>query len=379
MKISSLDKCSGCGICSYVCPHNCISMSEDAIGHLYPVVDENNCSSCGLCQKMCHQNKDNQIFSARKAFACWSNDIKIRKKSTSGGIATVISHSFVNSGFSVYGSALEAGKISHIRVDDVSDIHRLQGSKYVESSLIEVIPQIEKDLRLGKAVVFFGTPCQCSSVEVLFKKYRNNLYLVELICTGVPPQRLLWEHIGTNEISDIRFRDSIGTQLTVFKSDRMIYQKPVWKDLFLMGFSTHLYFRDSCYNCKYASLNRCSDITIGDFWGIGKDFTGRNDVSPGLSLALINSDKGEAIFKRIANDIFYEERNVEEAISGNPRYYSPSEKHKNSDLFREIYKKKGFKIAIKCSLRKERFSYFMYTIKRAIKDAFLKLKNRNSI
>ena len=52
MKISSLDKCSGCGICSYVCPHNCISMSEDAIGHLYPVVDENNCSSCGLCQKM---------------------------------------------------------------------------------------------------------------------------------------------------------------------------------------------------------------------------------------------------------------------------------------------------------------------------------------
>ena len=57
-------------------------------------------------------------------------------------------------------------------------------------------------------------------------------------------------------------------------------------------------YRESCYQCNYANLNRVADITVGDFWGIlncHPDFYS----SKGVSSVFINTDKGKKLFERM--------------------------------------------------------------------------------
>lgn len=368
MEICKRNLCTGCGVCSDVCPRECISMNENKIGHLYPTIDTSKCINCHLCEKTCPTNRKLNNNQAKEAYASWSLDNNERKNSTSGGIATVLSDLFVQNENVVYGSALLNHKIQHIRVENQCDISLLQGSKYVESPIINILPQIKSDLDNGKKVLFIGTPCQCAAISALKSNKKENLFVVELICTGVPPQKLLWEHLKGYKVEKIRFRDNIGTQLSVWNDNNLTYQKPIWKDYFLMGFSKHLYFRESCYKCKYASKDRVADLTIGDFWGLGKMIPFEKDTTSGVSVVFVNDEKGEYLFEKIKNKIYFEERLLEEAINGNPRYYSPSWKHKNNSRFIELYESYDFDKALKKSLRKERVKYYLYSKKRELKD-----------
>lgn len=366
MEICNLEVCSGCGLCSISCPKKCILMNENSIGHLYPKIDESQCVKCGKCKRICPTNNEPKQFKAKKVYACWSLDECIRTKSTSGGLATVIAENVLKCGGVVYGAALVNNHINHIRVTKVEELDLIQGSKYVESPIVTIINSIISDLSTNMKVLFIGTPCQCAAIRQLGGK-KENLILVELICTGVPPQKLLWEHLGLNSADTIRFRDEIGTQLTIKKDGLTVYQKPVWKDYFLMGFSKHLYFRDSCYSCRYASLERVADITIGDFWGLGKVTPFEQNIKNGVSALFINNSTGELVFNSIKEKIFYEERELREAIEGNPRYYNASEKHPNREMFIDTYRKKGFRKALKKALKKERIKYAIFSLSRVVK------------
>ena len=48
--------------------------------------------------------------------------------------------------------------------------------------------------------------------------------------------------------------------------------------------------RELCYNYKYSNLNRMSDITLGDFWGIEKVCKFPNKIR-GVLAVLVNSSK----------------------------------------------------------------------------------------
>ena len=188
------------------------------------------------------------------------------------------------------------------------------------------------------------------------------------------PQKLLWEHLGYTDKKPekIRFRDKTGTRLTVIDNGEKVYQKAVYEDYFLMGFSKHLYFRESCYSCNFATKERCSDITLGDFWGLGKEKPFFHDIKNGVSVALINNEKGQKLFGEVSEEIFYEERDVSEAIKGNPRYTSPSKAHQNKEKFLMEYEKYGFKKALKRALKKERIKYLVFEGKQMLKKILKK-------
>ena len=59
--------------------------------------------------------------------------------------------------------------------------------------------------------------------------------------------------------------------------------------------------KDVCKNCKFNRFPRSGDITIGDFWGIGK-IDPRLDDGHGTSLVIINSDKGELLFSQVKEE-----------------------------------------------------------------------------
>lgn len=95
------------------------------------------------------------------------------------------------------------------------------------------------------------------------------------------------------------------------------------------------------------------DITIGDFWGLGKEIPFEHDTKNGVSVALINNKKGALFFDEIKDKIFFEKRPISEAINGNKQLMAPTNKHKNHELFLKIYSEKGIKKALEETLVKK--------------------------
>ena len=53
--------CSGCTVCTHLCPEQCISMKKDKMGFAYPEVDGVNGVDCGLGERVCPGCKDFQM------------------------------------------------------------------------------------------------------------------------------------------------------------------------------------------------------------------------------------------------------------------------------------------------------------------------------
>lgn len=115
----------------------------------------------------------------------------------------------------------------------------------------------------------------------------------------------------------------------------------------MFGFLRGLFFRNNCYSCPYACAERISDFTISDFWGLGKDAGFEN--GKGVSAVLVNSEKGEILFKEVSLDAVCVARNVTEAVRGNGQLQYPSKRHRNYYRFQKSYPLIGFeKAAKKC-------------------------------
>ncbi len=370
MEICEKSYCVGCGACAASCPKNCIEMKEDEFGFLYPKVNEELCANCGKCKAVCPVNASVDKSKASAVYACYSNDEKERKSCTSGGAATILSKMVVSSGGVVYGSALTDKGIKHIRIDNALGLEKIKGSKYVQSPIFEILMPLKADLEKERTVLFIGTPCQAAAIRSFLGKPYDNLIVVDLICTGVPPQKMLYENLGISpsDAKKMIFRDETGSRLTAIDDKGgLFYQKPSKEDLFYMGFANKLTFRPSCYLCEFASEDRTSDITLGDFWGLGKTVPFEESQKDGVNCVFLNTSKGEKVFAAAKDKMFAKEREISEAISGNPRYNTCSAAHKNREKFLSLYKTKGFRKAAFRALKKE-------AVKNAIEQTLRRIK-----
>lgn len=104
-----------------------------------------------------------------------------------------------------------------------------------------------------------------------------------------------------------------------------------------MYYQTFFYgntYRDSCYSCQFANPNRCSDITIGDFWGIN-DVDVIKKANKGVSCVLLNTEKAKRFFDAIG-DVYKYEQPVNDAINGNAQLKSPTRMTLRTKIFRNL-------------------------------------------
>lgn len=363
--------CTGCSLCSVICPVSCISMREGRGGHLYPSVDMKSCTDCGLCHKSCpanHSGTDGILKKAAEAYAAWAKDRSEYMTSTSGGAAAVLSRHFISAGGVVYGCTVCPGggakgsrepfSVKHIRVDSIEGLAKLKGSRYVQSSIRDALPLVRKDARDGLPVLFIGTPCQVAAVRGLFRKVPESLTLVDIVCHGVPSVALLRKYIGgylhidPADVTDIVFRKAGGFTMEIYghsgrkPGNGLLYThkelsglrtEELYYNLFMDGFT----YRDSCYRCPYASDSRMSDMTIGDFWGLGKDVP---DHPHGVSLILPVTEKGKRLVPVIENDMYLFRRSVQEAVAGNAQLRAPWKKSMRIRIFRMLSPAFGLKV-----------------------------------
>ena len=365
--------CTACAACMNICPHEAIIMQEDKLGYQFPQIDVSRCVDCGLCRKACPVLHPIKLHEPNKVYAVVSRDRQEHLTSSSGGAASVISRFLLEQGGIVYGcSEKNYLDISHVRVESVNDLNSLKGSKYVQSNIGLCYRAIKKDLRNNKNVLFVGTPCQVAGLKCFLQKEYENLYTVDLICHGVSSQRILREDIEKNEIHNcsengrqiyVKFRwkaqygIQFGIQLwQIEKEMRLLKSTRFPYNSYITAFMTGLSFRENCHQCIYAQSKRIGDLTIGDFWGLGALAKTTIKTREGVSLLLVNTNKGLEIVQYVTNRLALEERTLDEAVRGNTNLRQPSPRPVNKDVFKKVLRQKGLKEACHAALpRKQHY------------------------
>ncbi len=379
-KIVDLKECSGCHACYSICPQKCIYMKENPEGFLYPEIDEEKCINCSLCEKVCPviQDKNGNSDICAKAYACYNTNEEVRKKSSSGGIFTLIAEKIIDMGGVVFGAAFDDEfNVVHKYVDNRDDLDELRGSKYVQSTIGSAYVDTKRLLDAGRMVLFTGTPCQIDGLlNFLGKKY-DNLYTQDLICHGVASPnvwRKYMEYMKKSENSKIKnvyFRNKkFGWKnfcMQLEFENNVIYTRKHGEDLFVKSFLKNLILRQTCYACRSKTLNRNSDITLADFWGIEYVVPDMND-DKGTSLIMVNSSKGQRLFRRIVGNIIYKEVALEQALVFNSAAYKSVSYNKKRERFFGNLSQKNFKKNVEIYTKTDLWLKIARKIKQILKN-----------
>lgn len=357
----SKENCCGCGACVQRCPHGCISFSKDDEGFYYPIVDKSRCTHCGVCEKVCPALQNYKEELPTIAYACINKNSEIQKESSSGGVFTSIAQYILSKQGVVIGAALdERFSVRHLVIDQVDELYKLRGSKYVQSNIMDIFSETEKYLSQGRMVLFSGTSCQVAALKCFLRKDYENLICVDVVCHGVGSPGIYEQYLdeiqneAKSRIADVRFRDKtvdwIKFSMKISFESGECYCRPLSEDSYLQGFIANLYLRPSCYECKYKSGKCCSDFSIADYWGIKKIVPNFFDPM-GVSMVLLHTKKAEEIFDGIRNDVECAITGIDDAIRCNPAIIASATRPRNRAKFYKAIKRMSFVDAVDYSLK----------------------------
>lgn len=325
--------CCGCNNCENVCPEKCIKMIEDKEGFLVPAVDENACIECGMCLRKCPVLNDNRITCEPDVYAVHNKNSETIMKSSSGGIFSLVADEIFSMDGVVWGAVLDEkeNEVVFKSAKNISEIAPMRGSKYVQSILNDTFIKIEDDLKKEKRVLFSGTPCQCAALKSYLGVDYDNLYIVDIICHGVPSTGLFKKYMEWLEkkekspVTEYKFRTKEygwGMKLSYKCGEKLKHKNSIF-DPYNCNFLNCNIYRESCYKCKYATKERCGDITLGDYWGVLRehpDFYYKD----GVSLVLVNSEKGKKLFDGFKDKTDYIQSSFDKAVKHNENLRKPS-------------------------------------------------------
>lgn len=248
-------------------------------------------------------------------YAIWSTDPDVRAQSTSGGAFFLLARQVIAEGGVVVGAAYDDDwrHVRHRCARTVDELRPLMRSKYVYSDFTASVAEIADELKLGKRVLFVGTPCQVAAVKVRFREAGDQLITVDFVCHGTPKPEVFAAWIDDLEsrhgerVVGYEFRHkkhgwNFSESRVQFDSGRVVHLSG-GNDPYFMGFSLNVFLRDCCYSCKYANLNRPGDLTIADCWRVATSHP-QYDDGKGTSLMLVNSNVGQRLFDSIDRKLY---------------------------------------------------------------------------
>ncbi|WP_162302512.1 Coenzyme F420 hydrogenase/dehydrogenase, beta subunit C-terminal domain [Acetivibrio mesophilus] len=321
--ITNKKDCCGCSACAQRCPKKCITMKENFEGFLYPNINNAACISCGLCEKVCPIQNKEEKESFLGAYVAYANDLQLRERSSSGAIFSLCVERVLEMGGVVFGAAFDEDfAVQHIKIDKLEELWKLQGSKYLESCIGNSFNEAEQFLKQGRTVLFSGTCCQIEGLKHFLGCEYDNLFTIDVLCHGVPSPKV-WKRYwseknklyGKGQSVSFRDKENGWKQYDVkftFENDK-VYKESAYKNPYMKLFLNDICLRLSCHDCKFKSLNRLSDITLGDSWGIEK-YKPHMDDDKGTSVVLIHSEKGRRLFDSCKEKMTFEEAEVDKIL-----------------------------------------------------------------
>ena len=328
--VCELNMCNGCMACVEKCHRNAITIKDD-LKYYNALIDTKKCVDCGLCTKVCPRENDNDMSKPKWWYQGWA-DSEIREYASSGGAASAIIRTFIKNGGYVASCLFDSGKFVFEVTNEMAVARKFAGSKYVKSNPEKIYGKIQSLLKANQKVLFIGLPCQVAAVNQ-FIKDKTNLVTADLICHGTPSPYLLKKCLqeyghDINTLTDINFRikslyelNRDGKPIAAFHT----------MDNYLIAFLHSYDYTENCYSCKSATLDRVSDITLGDSWGT--ELSG--EVKNGVSLILCQSEKGKELIESAGLNLL--DVDINNAISHNEQLNKPSKCSKSRDQFFENY------------------------------------------
>lgn len=377
-KICEENKCTGCYTCYNICPNNAIIMNDFGIDGVKPIINVEKCINCYLCEKSCPINShDFYNFNLPAKAFVYKSQKQNSERSSSGGAAFTLYSEFLNENGVVYGANnIENNEFSFVRITDQNNLYKLQGSKYVHCHIGKIFKLIKNDLVSKKKVLFIGTPCQVAGLNMFLRADYKNLYTVDLICHGVPSQKILFDSINKKQnytsIADrISFRNNIEYVLNVFQNNKILFSDDLGKNGYMKEFMRGTIYRENCYSCSYARNERISDLTIGDFWGLSEDSKLFNKKNEGISVLLPITNKGYELIEILRRNGIIEKRPLSEALNGNAQLNHPTKKINEYYIIRKNISKGINKAYKKCRTKREIVRDIPY-----IHNIYVKIKYR---
>ncbi len=350
---ASSELCTGCSACVNACPVHCIDMTRDKMGFLYPQIDNERCMDCKLCEKICPviHFPSLKIDDPPKTYAARYIDGEIRIASSSGGLFMLLSRYIILQGGVVFGASFDETfhKVEHIAVESISELCKIQGSKYVQSEMGHSYKVVEEYLKQDKPVLFSGTGCQIAGLKAYLSKDYDNLYLIDVVCHGVPAPEVWDDYLSFLEkkyrgkIKNISFRDKRNGwknySLVITFENGKTYSADRVKDPYMYGFLHDIFTRPSCSQCSFKGLERISDITLGDLWG-AESIAPDLDDNKGTSLVMVSSEKGKQLFEEIEADLEYRQICIIDVIEKNTAIVKSCNRYLDSMNFEKEFKSK---------------------------------------
>ena len=321
------------------------------------------------------------------AFAAFVNNDAIRSHSTSGGLFTLLAERTISAGGVVYGAAFDDGlHVVHTAVRSMDELDRLRRAKYAPSKMGNTFAEMEALLEQGTRVLFSGTPCQVAGLYRYLKlddyqtddqngkesvKWdRDNLLLVDLVCHGVPTEKAWESYLKFRQqedlqealASEVNFRSkSTGWgQYSVSMKYPSGYEYSCKSryDSYMIAFVSNMILRPACNKCQFKGVERCSDFTLGDFWGVWDLKPEMND-DKGISTVLVHSERGKKIWQEISEKVISEPLTLEEAYHMNNSMIEASVVHPLRDELLSRIETEGFAPveAEAAKIRKERMEH----------------------
>ena len=326
MNISDIKDCYGCGVCTTVCSKQIIKITLNKDGFYEPYITNIvKCTDCGLCREACSYVHDDLFLQDRciRSYAAWSNDDKVRRKCSSGGVGFEIGRTLIKDGYKVCGVKYvpETNRAEHYIASTVEELIPSIGSKYIQSYTVDGFKAINRK----EKYLVTGTPCQIDSFRRYILKFRceDNFVLMDFFCHGVPSM-WLWQKYtkevervtgkityaswrnkftgwhdswamsidGTNTGEKVNWHDSYNV---LIRGKKGFYNSRLSQgDAFYRLFLSDACLGKACYEkCKFKYDKSSADIRIGDLWG--KTY---QDDEDGVSAAIAFTNKGNKVLKQ---------------------------------------------------------------------------------
>jgi coenzyme F420-reducing hydrogenase beta subunit/polysaccharide pyruvyl transferase WcaK-like protein len=348
-----LDLCISCEICSEVCPVSAIKMNE-TYGQYLPEFDTKKCIKCGLCLELCpgididpdklrFKNITKNLFDGNfiENYSGYSNNMIIRKNSSSGGFITTLiieliknkeyDYAYVLNFNNIYG---EPAQIEG--TENLDEILTAAKSKYIPVSLKKIINELKRKDK--KSYIIVATPCQIQGIKKTMNKLNiseENFLFLGLFCDKTLNSNIIKffekkfkqskEHLIKFEFRTKEKHGWPGDSKLYFDSKREVI---VHKGLRMQ---LKKYFQlNRCLFCV-DKLNRHADISFGDCYIKGKEcYYGKSNI-------IIRTKKGKNIFEKYKHLFTIEKENIE-SIRESQKL---SEKKDNLEFCKYLIKKEN--------------------------------------
>lgn len=326
--ISNIKDCYGCGLCATVCAKNIIEITLNKDGFYEPqITDPEKCTNCGLCSDICAFSHNELALGKEErtinCWAAWSNNNRVQRKCSSGGIGFEIAKQLIEKDYKLCGCRYnaEAGRAEHYIATTPEEAIASIGSKYIQSYTVDGFKAINRK----EKYLVTGTPCQIDSFRRYIRKFRieDNFVLLDFFCHCVPSMwawnkytRMVEKQTGRITYASWRnkftgWHDSWTMALDGEKSkvekDSYSYNTLIeerdtqYKSWLTRGdVFYNLFLGDFCCNpacakdCKYKYDRSSADIRIGDLWG---NTYKTNDK--GVSALITFTEKGKEIVNQL--------------------------------------------------------------------------------